>query len=142
MGFAQDSLVESEFFGHEKGAFTGAIAEKEGLIEKANNGTLLIDHISEIPLDIQSKILRVLIDQKFKRINGSNDIKVDVRLICSSNKDLKNEIRSQFKNAQNKRICMLMSKRFLIKDSPSVSKPLKFVMINLFCIFWRLLSLH
>ena len=53
----------------------------------------MIDHISEIPLDIQSKILRVLIDQKFKRINGSNDIKVDVRLIFSSNKDLKNEIR-------------------------------------------------
>ena len=56
-----------------------------GALEKANKGTLLIDHISEIPLDIQSKILRVLIDQKFKRVNGTNDLKVDVRLICSSN---------------------------------------------------------
>ncbi len=79
---------ELELFGEEKN--DGSISY--GALEKANNGTLLIDHISEIPLDIQSKILRVLIDQKFKRINGSNDIKVDVRLICSSNKDLKNEI--------------------------------------------------
>ena len=79
---------EQELFGEEK--IDGSISY--GALEKANKGTLLIDHISEIPLDIQSKILRVLIDQKFKRINGSNDVKVDVRLICSSNKDLKNEI--------------------------------------------------
>ena len=59
---------------------------------KANKGTLLIDQVSEIPLSIQSKILRVLIDQKFKRLNGNNDINVDVRLICSSSKDLKDEI--------------------------------------------------
>ena len=79
---------ELELFGEEKQ--DGTISY--GSLEKANKGTLLIDHISEIPLEIQSKILRVLIDQKFKRINGSSDIKVDVRLICSSNKDLKNEI--------------------------------------------------
>ncbi|MBD1137647.1 sigma-54-dependent Fis family transcriptional regulator [Pelagibacterales bacterium SAG-MED43] len=79
---------ELELFGEEKQ--DGSISY--GALEKANNGTLLIDHISEIHLDIQSKILRVLIDQKFKRINGSSDLKVDVRLICSSNKDLKNEI--------------------------------------------------
>ena len=79
---------ELELFGEEK--IDGSISY--GALEKANKGTLLIDHISEIPLDIQSKILRVLIDQKFKRINGINDIKVDARLICSSNKDLKNEI--------------------------------------------------
>jgi two-component system nitrogen regulation response regulator NtrX len=79
---------ELELFGEEKS--DGSISY--GALEKANKGTLLIDHISEISLDIQSKILRVLIDQKFKRINGTNDIKVDVRLICSSNKDLKNEI--------------------------------------------------
>ena len=83
-----NNKYELELFGEEKN--DGSISY--GALEKANNGTLLIDHISEIPLDIQSKILRVLIDQKFKRINGSNDIKVDVRLICSSNKDLKNEI--------------------------------------------------
>ena len=79
---------ELELFGEEKD--NGAISY--GALEKANSGTLLIDQISEIPLDIQSKILRVLTDQKFKRVNGSNDVTVDVRLICSSSKDLKNEI--------------------------------------------------
>ena len=83
-----NNKYELELFGEEK--VDGSISY--GALEKANKGTLLIDQISDIPLDIQSKILRVLIDQKFKRINGSNDIKVDVRLICSSSKDLKNEI--------------------------------------------------
>ena len=83
-----NSKYELELFGEEKQ--DGTISY--GALEKANKGTLLIDHISEIPLEIQSKILRVLIDQKFKRIKGSSDLKVDVRLICSSNKDLKNEI--------------------------------------------------
>ena len=62
------------------------------LLEKATGGILLIDEISEIPLETQSKILRVLIDQKFKRINGNHDINVDVRIICSSSKDIKKEI--------------------------------------------------
>ena len=79
---------ELELFGEEKE--NGAISY--GALEKANQGTLLIDQVSEIPLDIQSKILRVLIDQKFKRLNGNADINVDVRLICSSSKDLKEEI--------------------------------------------------
>ena len=79
---------ELELFGEEKE--NGSISY--GALEKANKGTLLIDQVSEIPLDIQSKILRVLIDQKFKRLNGNNDINVDVRLICSSSKDLKDEI--------------------------------------------------
>jgi two-component system nitrogen regulation response regulator NtrX len=79
---------ELELFGEEKE--NGSISY--GSLEKANKGTLLIDQISEIPLDIQSKILRVLTDQKFKRVNGNNDVSVDVRLICSSSKDLKKEI--------------------------------------------------
>ncbi len=79
---------EQELFGEEK--INGSISY--GALEKANKGTLLIEQISEIPLDIQSKILRVLIDQKFKRINGNTDINVDVRLICSSSENLKNEI--------------------------------------------------
>ena len=79
---------EQELFGEEKK--DGSISY--GALEKANQGTLLIDQISEIPLAIQSKILRVLTDQKFKRLNGNNDINVDVRLICSSSKDLKEEI--------------------------------------------------
>jgi len=80
---------ELELFGEEKN--NGSISY--GALEKANRGTLLIDQVSEIPLDIQSKILRVLTDQKFKRLNGNNDINVDVRLICSTSKDLKDEIK-------------------------------------------------
>jgi two-component system, NtrC family, nitrogen regulation response regulator NtrX len=83
-----NNKYELELFGEEKD--DGSISY--GALEKANKGTLLIDQVSEIPLDIQSKILRVLTDQKFKRIKGSNDVNVDVRLICSSSKDLKNEI--------------------------------------------------
>ena len=80
---------ELELFGEEKE--NGSISY--GALEKANEGTLLIDQISEIPLAIQSKILRVLTDQKFKRLNGNNDINVNVRIICSSSKDLKEEIK-------------------------------------------------
>ena len=80
---------ELEFFGEEKE--NGSISY--GALEKANDGTLLIDQVSEIPLDIQSKILRVLTDQKFKRLNGNSDVNVNVRIICSSSKDLKEEIK-------------------------------------------------
>jgi len=79
---------ELELFGEEK--VNGAISY--GALEKSSGGTLLIDEISEIPLETQSKILRVLIDQKFKRINGNHDISVNVRIICSSSKDIKKEI--------------------------------------------------
>ena len=82
------SKYELELFGEDKN--NGSISY--GALEKANKGTLMIDQVSEIPLNIQSKILRVLSDQKFKRINGNDDIYVDVRIICSSSKDLKNEI--------------------------------------------------
>ncbi|RPG95026.1 MAG: sigma-54-dependent Fis family transcriptional regulator, partial [Candidatus Pelagibacter sp. TMED286] len=80
---------ELELFGEEKNDSSISY----GALEKANQGTLLIDQVSEIPLDIQSKILRVLTDQKFKRLNGNSDVNVDVRLICSSSKDLKDEIK-------------------------------------------------
>ena len=81
---------EQELFGEEK--TNGAISY--GSLEKATGGILLIDEVSEIPLETQSKILRVLIDQKFKRINGDHDVNVDVRIICSSSKDIKTEIRA------------------------------------------------
>ena len=79
---------ELELFGEEKN--NGALSY--GALEKASGGILLIDEISEVPLETQAKILRVLIDQKFKRINGTHDINVDVRIICSSSKDIKKEI--------------------------------------------------
>ena len=80
---------EQELFGEEKN--NGSISY--GALEKSTGGILLIDEVTEIPLETQSKILRVLIDQKFKRINGNHDINVDVRIICSSSKDIKNQIR-------------------------------------------------
>ena len=80
---------EMELFGEEKN--DGSISY--GALEKATGGILLIDEITEIPLETQSKILRILIDQKFKRINGNHDIIVDVRIICSTSKDIKNEIK-------------------------------------------------
>ena len=81
-------LLESELFGHEKGAFTGAVSQKFGRLELADKGTLLLDEIGEIPLELQPKLLRVLQDQEFERLGGTKTIRVVVRLIAATNRDL------------------------------------------------------
>ena len=86
------SLLESELFGHEKGAFTGAVTRKRGRFELANEGTLFLDEIGEIDQNIQIKLLRVLQEKKFERVGGEETIETDVRIVAATNKDLKAEI--------------------------------------------------
>ncbi len=87
------NLIESELFGHEKGAFTGAVRRKQGRFEMANGGTLFLDEIGELPLDLQSKLLRVLQEGEFERLGGTETIKVDVRLVAATNRNLKEMMR-------------------------------------------------
>ncbi len=88
-----ESLLESELFGHEKGAFTGAMARKRGRFELANGGTIFLDEIGEINQSIQVKILRVLQDKRFERVGGEETLEVDVRVIAATNRDLEEEIK-------------------------------------------------
>ncbi len=88
------TLMESELFGYEKGAFTGAVGSKPGRFELAHEGTLFLDEIGEIPVEMQVKLLRVLQESEFERVGGIKTIKVDVRLITATNRDLEKEIRA------------------------------------------------
>lgn len=87
-----DDLLESELFGHEKGAFTNAISMRKGRFEIANQGTIFLDEIGEIPLSLQTKLLRLLQDKSFERVGGTRTQDVDVRIISATNKDLKEEV--------------------------------------------------
>lgn len=89
-----EGLLESELFGHMKGAFTGAVSNKQGLFEIANRGTLFLDEIGDMPLSLQAKLLRVIENGTFRRVGGTEDIKVDVRIIAATNKNLQDEIGS------------------------------------------------
>ncbi len=86
------TLIESELFGYERGAFTGAEQRRQGNFELANNGTLFLDEIGELPLELQAKFLRVLEERRIRRLGGRNEVEVDVRVICATNRDLKQEI--------------------------------------------------
>ncbi|MCK9296051.1 MAG: sigma-54 dependent transcriptional regulator [Desulfobulbaceae bacterium] len=87
-----ESLLESELFGHEKGAFTGAIALRKGRFELADRGTLFLDEIGEMALSLQAKLLRIIQERTFQRVGGAQEQKVDVRIVAATNKDLKEEV--------------------------------------------------
>lgn len=87
-----DNLLESELFGHEKGAFTGAATQRIGRFEQCDKGTLFLDEIGEMPLQVQSKILRVLQEGEFSRVGGNQTLHADVRIVCATNKNLEDEV--------------------------------------------------
>jgi two-component system response regulator PilR (NtrC family) len=92
-GAIPENLLESELFGHVKGSFTGAIANKMGLFEVADGGTLFLDEIGEMPLSLQVKVLRAIQERCFKRVGGTTDVRVDVRIVTATNRDLEEEVR-------------------------------------------------
>ena len=89
------TLIESEMFGHERGAFTGADQRRLGAWELADGGTLFLDEVGEIPVELQAKFLRVIEEERLRRLGGKNEISVDVRVVCATNRDLKEEIKAQ-----------------------------------------------
>jgi transcriptional regulator with PAS, ATPase and Fis domain len=91
---AQPSLIESELFGHEKGAFTGAVSARSGVFERAHQGTLFIDEIGEMPLDLQPKLLRAIEARRVQRLGGTGDRPFDVRIVAATNRDLGKQVES------------------------------------------------
>lgn len=93
-GAVQQNLIESELFGHEKGSFTGALASRQGLFEMAHGGTLFLDEIGELALDLQPKLLRALEQREIRRVGGNRPIKIDVRVLAATNRDLAQEVKA------------------------------------------------
>lgn len=93
-GAIPENLLESELFGHQKGAFTGAMANKQGLAEEADGGTLFLDELTEMPPHLQVKLLRFIQERRFRRVGGTTDISVDIRLIAASNRNLEAEVKA------------------------------------------------
>jgi two-component system response regulator PilR (NtrC family) len=91
-GAIPENLMESELFGHKKGSFTGAIADRPGLFEQAEGGTLFLDEIGEIPLQLQTKLLRVLQEREFRKVGGTEDKRADVRIVAASNRELEEQV--------------------------------------------------
>ncbi|MCX7965464.1 MAG: sigma-54 dependent transcriptional regulator [Syntrophorhabdaceae bacterium] len=107
-GAIPETLIDSELFGHEKGAFTGAISRQRGRFERANGGTIFLDEVSELPLNAQVRLLRVLQEKEIERVGGTQPIKVDVRVISATNKDLKTLVEKKlFRDDLYYRLCVV-----------------------------------
>jgi two-component system response regulator PilR (NtrC family) len=92
-GAIPETLIESELFGHKKGSFTGAVADKEGLFQVADGGTLFLDEVGELPLTMQVKLLRALQDRAIRRVGGNENIKIDVRIVAATNRNLEEAVK-------------------------------------------------
>lgn len=120
-----ENLLESELFGHEKGAFTGAIARRIGKFEEANGGTLLLDEISEMDLRLQAKLLRAIQEREIDRVGGTSPIKVDIRLIATSNRNLEDEVHAKrFREDLYYRLNVVSVYMPPLRDRPSDIQPL------------------
>jgi len=129
-----ETLMESELFGHEKGAFTGADKQRIGRFEQANGGTIFFDEISEIPLEIQTKLLRVLEEKAFKRVGGNKTIEVDVRVIAATSKNLEEQIAAgKFREDLYYRINVLPVNLPSLKDRPQCIEPLAYKLLDKSC---------
>ena len=119
-GAIHESLVESEFFGHKKGAFTGAIQDKKGLFEMSNGGTLFLDEVGELSLDVQAKLLRALQEKKIRSVGGLEDISLNLRLIAATNRDLEKMVEEKtFREDLFYRINVLNIKVPPLRERPS-----------------------
>ncbi|VAW41762.1 Response regulator of zinc sigma-54-dependent two-component system [hydrothermal vent metagenome] len=129
-----ETLLESELFGHEKGSFTGAVKQRIGRFEQANGGTIFLDEIGEISLEIQTKLLRVLEEKSFERVGGNKTIQVDIRVIAATNKDLDKQItRGKFREDLFYRINVLPIHLPPLRERPDCIEPLAKVMLQKAC---------
>ncbi len=129
-----ETLLESELFGHEKGSFTGAEKQRIGRFEQADGGTIFLDEIGEIPLEIQAKLLRVLEEKSFERVGGNKTIHVDVRIIAATNKELAEQItRGRFREDLYYRINVLPVDLPPLKDRPLCIEPLAYKLLDKSC---------
>ena len=129
-----ESLFESELFGHERGAFTGAVRSKPGLLESANNGTAFLDEVGELPLALQAKLLRVLESREFLRVGGVKAQTIDVRFVCATNRDLQVEIaRGTFREDLFFRLAGVTVSVPPLRDRPSEIEPLIDEFLGSFC---------
>jgi DNA-binding NtrC family response regulator len=130
-----ETLLESELFGHEKGAFTGADKQRTGRFEQANGGTIFLDEIGEISMEIQSKLLRVLEDRSFERVGGNKTITVDVRVIAATNKDLEKQIAAgRFREDLFYRINVLPVHLPSLRERPECIEKLTEVLLRKTCV--------
>lgn len=129
-----DTLIESEFFGHEKGAFTGALTRKTGRFELADKGTLLLDEVTEIPLALQAKLLRVIQEQEFERVGGTRPLRVNVRIVATSNRTMKEAIEKKiFREDLYYRLNVVPIEIPPLRGRPEDILPLAQFFLKLFC---------